>query len=143
MAWKCAQPHFVLCHTPRLTWTPGLGVSLGVWHRTKWGHIGGTAHSKAAHIPGPKPVPPPFPCRYNLCTYSMLNCVYPGGGCDCPAGKLRDVEVMCQENEEAGGAVVRKILDILYQVTGFSFLLSFSETGFICIAAKLAKVDPP
>ena len=38
----------------------------------------------------------------------------------CPAGKLRDVEVMCQENEETGGAVVRKILDILYQVTGLS-----------------------
>ena len=72
MAWECMQPHFVWCHTPRLTWTPGLGVSLGVWHRTKWGHIGGTAHSKAAHIPGPKPVPPPFPCRYILCTYSML-----------------------------------------------------------------------
>jgi len=30
-------------------------------------------------------------------------------------GKLRDVEIMCQENEGAGGELVRKILDILYQ----------------------------
>jgi len=30
-------------------------------------------------------------------------------------GKLRDVEVLCQENEGAGGDIVRKILDILYQ----------------------------
>merc|ERR1719373_1097105 len=30
-------------------------------------------------------------------------------------GKLRDVEVLCQENEGVGGEIVRKILDILYQ----------------------------
>jgi len=30
-------------------------------------------------------------------------------------GKLRDVEVMCQENESTGGDLVRKVLDILYQ----------------------------
>jgi RP/EB family microtubule-associated protein len=30
-------------------------------------------------------------------------------------GKLRDVEVMCQENEAIGGDVIRKVLDILYQ----------------------------
>jgi len=31
-------------------------------------------------------------------------------------GKLRDVEVMCQENEGVeGGDLIRKILDILYQ----------------------------
>ena len=30
-------------------------------------------------------------------------------------GKLRDVEVMCQENEASGGELVRKVLDILYQ----------------------------
>jgi len=30
-------------------------------------------------------------------------------------GKLRDVEVMCQENEATGGDLVRKVLDILYQ----------------------------
>jgi len=30
-------------------------------------------------------------------------------------GKLRDVEVLCQENEHAEGEVVRKVLDILYQ----------------------------
>jgi RP/EB family microtubule-associated protein len=30
-------------------------------------------------------------------------------------GKLRDVEVMCQENEAAGGDTIRKVLDILYQ----------------------------
>merc|ERR1719402_1316740 len=30
-------------------------------------------------------------------------------------GKLRDVEVLCQDNESAGGDLVRKILDILYQ----------------------------
>jgi len=30
-------------------------------------------------------------------------------------GKLRDVEVMCQENEAIGGELVRKVLDILYQ----------------------------
>lgn len=30
-------------------------------------------------------------------------------------GKLRDVEVLCQESEGAGGDLVRKILDILYQ----------------------------
>merc|ERR1719414_2069340 len=30
-------------------------------------------------------------------------------------GKLRDVEVMCQENEATGGDVIRKVLDILYQ----------------------------
>jgi len=30
-------------------------------------------------------------------------------------GKLRDVEIMCQENEGTGGDLVRKILDILYQ----------------------------
>merc|ERR1719460_1554951 len=29
--------------------------------------------------------------------------------------KLRDVEVLCQENEGAGGDCVKKILDILYQ----------------------------
>jgi len=29
-------------------------------------------------------------------------------------GKLRDVEVMCQENEAIGGDLVRKVLDILY-----------------------------
>merc|ERR1719219_1699143 len=30
-------------------------------------------------------------------------------------GKLRDVEVMCQENEAEGGDIIRKVLDILYQ----------------------------
>merc|ERR1719217_1239479 len=36
-------------------------------------------------------------------------------------GKLRDVEVMCQENEATGGELVRKVLDILYQTEdGFS-----------------------
>merc|ERR1719383_1239559 len=30
-------------------------------------------------------------------------------------GKLRDVEVLCQENESVDGEVVRKVLDILYQ----------------------------
>merc|ERR1719334_2247970 len=30
-------------------------------------------------------------------------------------GKLRDVEVMCQENEAEGGEIIRKVLDILYQ----------------------------
>jgi len=30
-------------------------------------------------------------------------------------GKLRDVEVLCQEHEAVGGDLVRKILDILYQ----------------------------
>jgi len=30
-------------------------------------------------------------------------------------GKLRDVEVLCQDNESVGGDLVRKILDILYQ----------------------------
>jgi len=30
-------------------------------------------------------------------------------------GKLRDVEVMCQENEETDGEVGKKVLDILYQ----------------------------
>lgn len=29
-------------------------------------------------------------------------------------GKLRDVEVLCQEHELTGGPVVRKVLDILY-----------------------------
>merc|ERR1719278_1849232 len=43
-------------------------------------------------------------------------------------GKLRDVEVMCQENEETGGAVVRKILDILYQ-TEDGFAVPEEEEG--------------
>merc|ERR1719244_1324946 len=30
-------------------------------------------------------------------------------------GKLRDVEVMCQENEAEDGEIIRKVLDILYQ----------------------------
>eukprot|EP00092_Neocalanus_flemingeri_P007815 GFUD01008436.1.p1 GENE.GFUD01008436.1~~GFUD01008436.1.p1 ORF type:complete len:278 (-),score=91.97 GFUD01008436.1:405-1238(-) len=30
-------------------------------------------------------------------------------------GKLRDVEVMCQENESTGGDLVGKVMDILYQ----------------------------
>jgi len=30
-------------------------------------------------------------------------------------GKLRDVEVICQENEATGGDLVKKVLDILYQ----------------------------
>jgi len=48
-------------------------------------------------------------------------------------GKLRDVEVMCQENEETGGAVVRKILDILYQ----------TEDGFAVPEEEEGAMPPP
>lgn len=46
-----------------------------------WGHIRGTADSKAAQIPRSRPVPP-FPCRNFLCTYSILYChrYKPGSG---------------------------------------------------------------
>jgi len=43
-------------------------------------------------------------------------------------GKLRDVEVMCQENEAAGGDVIRKVLDILYQ-TEDGFAVPEEEEG--------------
>merc|ERR1719435_845003 len=45
-------------------------------------------------------------------------------------GKLRDVEVMCQENEAVGGDTIRKVLDILYQ----------TEDGF---AVPDEDVPPP
>jgi len=43
-------------------------------------------------------------------------------------GKLRDVEVMCQENEATGGDLVRKVLDILYQ-TEDGFAVPDEEEG--------------
>ena len=43
-------------------------------------------------------------------------------------GKLRDVEVMCQENEASGGELVRKVLDILYQ-TEDGFAVPDEEDG--------------
>jgi len=43
-------------------------------------------------------------------------------------GKLRDVEVMCQENEATGGDLVRKVLDILYQ-TEDGFAVPDEEDG--------------
>lgn len=43
-------------------------------------------------------------------------------------GKLRDVEVMCQENESTGGDLVRKVLDILYQ-TEDGFAVPDEEEG--------------
>merc|ERR1719234_2198575 len=43
-------------------------------------------------------------------------------------GKLRDVEVMCQENEADGGDVIRKVLDILYQ-TEDGFAVPEEEEG--------------
>ena len=43
-------------------------------------------------------------------------------------GKLRDVEVMCQENEASGGELVRKVLDILYQ-TEDGFVVPDEEDG--------------
>jgi len=44
-------------------------------------------------------------------------------------GKLRDVEVMCQENESSGGDLVRKqVLDILYQ-TEDGFAVPDEEEG--------------
>jgi len=43
-------------------------------------------------------------------------------------GKLRDVEVMCQENEATGGELVRKVLDILYQ-TEDGFAVPDEEDG--------------
>merc|ERR1719500_2187695 len=43
-------------------------------------------------------------------------------------GKLRDVEVMCQENEANGGDVIRKVLDILYQ-TEDGFAVPEEEEG--------------
>jgi len=43
-------------------------------------------------------------------------------------GKLRDVEVMCQENEAAGGDLVRKVLDVLYQ-TEDGFAVPDDEDG--------------
>jgi len=43
-------------------------------------------------------------------------------------GKLRDVEVMCQENESTGGDLVRKVLDILYQ-TEDGFAVPDEEDG--------------
>jgi len=47
-------------------------------------------------------------------------------------GKLRDVEVMCQENEGIGGDVIRKVLDILYQ----------TEDGF-AVPEEEGDVPPP
>jgi len=43
-------------------------------------------------------------------------------------GKLRDVEVMCQENEAEGGEIIRKVLDILYQ-TEDGFAVPEEEEG--------------
>merc|ERR1719362_2366678 len=43
-------------------------------------------------------------------------------------GKLRDVEVMCQENEAEGGETIRKVLDILYQ-TEDGFAVPEEEEG--------------
>merc|ERR1719420_422482 len=43
-------------------------------------------------------------------------------------GKLRDVEVMCQENEAEGGEIIRKVLDILYQ-TEDGFAVPEEEDG--------------
>jgi len=42
--------------------------------------------------------------------------------------KLRDVEVMCQENEATGGDVIRKVLEILYQ-TEDGFAVPEEEEG--------------
>ena len=42
--------------------------------------------------------------------------------------KLRDLEVMCQENEANGGDVIRKVLDILYQ-TEDGFAVPEEEEG--------------
>jgi len=45
-----------------------------------------------------------------------LVCLHKSSTCKIKfVGKLRDVEVMCQENEAIGGELVRKVLDILYQ----------------------------
>merc|ERR1712058_103565 len=43
-------------------------------------------------------------------------------------GKMRDVEMMCQENEASGGELVRKVLDILYQ-TEDGFAVPDEEDG--------------
>jgi len=48
-------------------------------------------------------------------------------------GKLRDVEVMCQENEAVGGEAVQKVLNILYQ----------TEDGFAVPADEEGVVQPP
>ena len=42
--------------------------------------------------------------------------------------KLREVEIMCQENEANGGDVIRKVLDILYQ-TEDGFAVPEEEEG--------------
>merc|ERR1719309_548185 len=48
-------------------------------------------------------------------------------------GKLRDVEVMCQENEGTGGEIIRKVLDILYQ----------TEDGFAVPDEEADAMPPP
>ena len=67
----CVFPLFAVPHPQAYLDSRSEGKPRGVApHKVRphWGHrtFEGRAHSRA------KLVPPPFPCRYILCTYSML-----------------------------------------------------------------------